>query len=473
MKITITITLLCFLLARPSIAQQKGAANTLTNPAVHPPNFVYVLIDDLGWADIASYGSTFYRTPNIDRLARQGMRFTDAYDASPVCSPSRAAILTGNYPARLHLTDWLPGRSDAPVQKLLRPQIVEQLPLESTTIAEALKAAGYISASIGKWHLGGHGYGPLEQGFALNIGGDHHGVPVSYFYPYSDREGSLPNLEHGSAGEYLTDRLTDEALRFIETNRQTPFFLYLPHFAVHIPMKAKPEVTALYQRKAQKSARQHNAIYAAMIQSVDESIGRIMNKLDQLNLSNQTVFIFTSDNGGLTVEEGPHTPPTSNYPLRAGKGYLYEGGIRVPLIVKWPGHIKPGSISHVPVSGIDFFPTMMEIAGLPLKEKVDGISILPELKGGNQHLARKLYWHYPHYSNQGGKPGGAVRDGRYKLIEFYEDSQIELYDLWRDPGETANLVAKMPRRTAALKAELALWRAQVNAQMMTLNPKYK
>lgn len=454
------------------------------------PNIVLILADDLGWADLSAYGSSFYRTPNIDRLAARGIKFTDAYAASPVCSPSRAALLTGKHPARLHLTDWLPGRENMPNQKLLHPAIKQQLPLGDVTIAEALKRFGYKTASIGKWHLGGKGFSPENQGFDLNIAGDDSGVPASYFFPFRNKERSMPRLEQGQAGEYLTDRLTTEAEKFIEQNKAAPFFLYLSHYAVHIPMKAKPEIIRKYQdslsaaaattapaaaaRTTQNNSVQNNAVYAAMIESLDDSVGRIMRKLEELNLIDNTLVIFTSDNGGLTVKEGANTPATSNAPLRDGKGFLYEGGIRVPLIVYRRGMIKPKSISRLPVSQIDLAATMLEVAGvnIPRPMKADGNSLVPLLKGTSFARREALFWHYPHYSNQGGKPSGAIRAGDYKLIEFFEDNHVELYNLRDDAGERYNLAAKMPEKVAPLRSKLHRWRKSVAAQMMRSNPAY-
>lgn len=440
-----------------------------------PPNFVFILIDDRGWTDVGCFGSTFYRTPNIDRLAEQGMKFTAAYAACPVCSPTRASILTGKYPARLHLTDWLPGQGDRPAHQLLRPDFLKQLPLSEVTLAEALKPAGYVSANIGKWHLGGKGFGPEDQGFDLNIAGNDAGSSASYFYPYRNANRSMPSLEDGEPGEYLTDRLTTEAERFIERNKDKPFFLYLPHYAVHIPLSAKKEFIAEYQRASESGRTHTNAIYAAMIQSVDESVGRLMKKLDQLKLSENTVVFFTSDNGGLSVKEGPNTPSTSNAPLREGKGYLYEGGIREPLIVRWPGFVKPRSVCDTPVCSIDFFPTILEMAGIKTgtNNVVDGVSLMPLLAQTGSFKRDALYWHYPHYANQGGKPGGIIRQGDYKLIEFYEDGHLELYDLRQDIGEKNNLADKMPDKALALEMKFDAWRRDVKAQMMNPNPNYE
>lgn len=453
----------------------SGAFAAVRAPGAKP-NIVFILMDDLGWADTGCYGSTFYKTPHIDRLAKEGIRFTDAYAAAPVCSPTRASILTGKYPARLHLTDWLPGRADRPDQMLLRPAIQQALPLQELVMPEVLKKLGYVTASIGKWHLGGQGFLPQNQSFDVNIAGTAAGSPPGYFPPYSTGRGTLPGLEKAEAGEYLTDRLTAEAEKFIEANKNRPFFLYFPHYAVHIPLGAKQEMIKKYEQSRPSSGTQTNAVYAAMVESMDESVGRILKKLETLGLAENTMVIFTSDNGGLSVKEGPKTPATSNAPLRAGKGYLYEGGIREPLIVKWPAVIRPGAVSATPVSSVDFFPTLLEAAGADAKTypPTDGLSLLPLLKGSTNGLGRtELFWHYPHYSNQGGKPSGAIRSGDYKLLEFYEDGRWELYNLKEDLNERNNLAEKRPKQAAALQARLDAWRRATQAQMMLPNPAHK
>ncbi len=446
-----------------------SAAPALVGAARERLNFVFILIDDMGWRDLGCQGSTFYETSNIDRLAAQGMRFTDAYAACPVCSPSRAAVMTGRYPARLRLTDWIPGRKPWPTARLLTPQFNQQLPLAEVTIAEALKGAGYATASIGKWHLGGTGFYPEQQGFDLNVGGTHRGSPASYFGPYD-----LPNLTGGSPEEYLTDRLTSEALKSIEANRSRPFFLYLPHFAVHIPLQAKQQLIARYQAKVRPENPQREPVYAAMIHSVDEAVGLLMRKLEELGMAGRTVIFFTSDNGGLIYEGGRKVPVTSNAPLRAGKGHVYEGGIRVPLIVHAPGIVKEGLTTSVPASSPDYWPTILELAGVtpPAGHVVDGRSLVPVLRQSGAVKREALYWHYPHYSNQGGVPAGAVRQGDFKLIEFYEDGRLELYNLRDDLGERSNLVRRQPKKAAELHALLKRWRASVNAMMPTPNPNY-
>ncbi len=329
------------------------------------PNIIVILLDDLGARDLGCYGSRFHETPRIDALASRGVRFTDAYSACPVCSPSRAAIMSGKYPARLHLTDWLPGRADRNSQKLLRPPIRQELPLDEVTLAKALRGAGYACASIGKWHLGGAGFWPEQHGFEINLGGTETGSPPGGYFRFK-----TPSMSARDDSEYLTDRLSDEAVAFIKQHADRPFFLYLPHYAVHIPLQGKPALVAKYRAKPVPAVpgvgepAQANPTYAAMLESADLGVGKIMDTLDSLKIADRTVIMFTSDNGGLSVKEGPNTPATSNAPLRAGKGYLYEGGIRVPLLITWPGVAGAGSTCGVPVSGQDLYPTILEAAGV-------------------------------------------------------------------------------------------------------------
>ncbi|MCX6624123.1 MAG: sulfatase [Acidobacteria bacterium] len=447
-----------------------SAASAFAAPAApRPLNFVFILLDDFGWSDSGCYGSKFYETPNIDRLASQGMRFTDAYAACPVCSPTRASILTGKYPARLGVTDWIPGRKQWPAARLVTPPVGRQLPLEEVTLAEALKPAGYASGAIGKWHLGGEGFSPEQQGFDLNVAGNFRGSPSSYFGPFN-----LPGLTGSSKEDYLTDRLADEAARFIGDHRQQPFFLYLPHFAVHIPLQAKQELVARFQAKADPANPQHDPVYAAMIASADQAVGRVTAAIDESGLADRTVVIFTSDNGGLRFEGKRKAPVTSNLPLRAGKGHLYEGGIREPLIVRAPGVTRPGSVCHHPVSSVDYFPAILEMAGVrrPPAGAIDGVSFTRLLGGGKPPAHRPLFWHYPHYSNQGGVPSGAIRQDDYKLIEFYEDGRLELFHLPGDPGEQRNLVRRQPKKARQLHEALRRWRASAGAAMPTANPEY-
>ena len=434
--------------------------------ADRPPNVVVFLIDDLGWTDLGCFGSDLYETPNIDRLAREGVKFTNAYAACTVCSPTRAALMTGKYPARLHVTDWIPGhKRDNP--KLLIPKWTQYLPREEVTIATALKRAGYATAHVGKWHLGNKQQGwPDRHGFDLNVAGYEAGQPPSYFSPYK-----IPTLSDGPPGEYLTDRLADEAVRFVEANKDRPFFLYFPHYAVHTPLQAKKELTEHYREKARPGLRHTNATYAAMIASVDEAVGRVFGKLADLGLADRTLIVFTSDNGGLLRS-------TSNVPLRAGKGSSYEGGVRVPAIVKWPGVTRPGGVCDEPIITPDLYPTLLEVAGTKgdaaHNAAVDGVSLVPLLRDPAARLPREaIYWHYPHYHPGGATPYGAVRARDWKLIEFYEDRHVELYNLKDDVGEQHDLAEAQPQRTAALREQLHRWREAVGAQMPTPNPDYK
>lgn len=444
--------------------------------AAEPPNVVLIVADDLGAMDLGCYGSKFHRTPHLDKLAADGMRFTQAYSACPVCSPSRAAIVTGQYPQRFQLTDWLPGRGDRPDQRLKRPTLRNQLPLEETTIADTLKSAGYVCASIGKWHLGGEGFEPTKQGFDFNIAGDAAGSPQSYFAPFRKPNGTaMPGLSEAPEGEYLPDRLTTEAEKFLTAHHERPFFLYLPHFSPHTPLKAKEDLVKKYPAASTFKGQQNNPIYAAMLESLDESVGRIVAKLDELKLSDRTLILFTSDNGGLATTEGLNTPATSNAPLREGKGWLYEGGIRTPLLAKWPGTIKANSTSDVPVCGIDLLPTIREACGLvevTESAPLDGVNLLPLLKQSGTIARESLFWHYPHYANQGGKPGAAIRSGEWKLVEFYEEGRRELFHVAKDVSESRNLAEQEPDRVRELAAKLTEWRTKVGALMPEPNPNY-
>ncbi|MFO0898294.1 MAG: sulfatase [Pirellulales bacterium] len=430
--------------------------------AAEHPNVIVILVDDLGWADLGCTGSKLNETPHLDRLAADGVRFTQAYSACTVCSPTRAALLTGKYPARLHLTDWIAGHP-APQAKLLPPEWTKRLPLEETTLAETLRAAGYATAAIGKWHLGGEGFGPREQGFDENHGGDHRGQPPSYVSPYR-----LPQLTDGPAGEFLTDRECDEAAKFIRAHREQPFFVYLAHYAVHQPIAGKAEVVAKYRAKAPELPPAR-ATYAALLESVDDSVGRIRQTLEELGLSGRTLIVFTSDNGGLSSGD---EPTTDNAPLRAGKGSPYEGGVRVPLLVTWPGHVKAGLVDDTPVASIDVFPTVAELADVSAPAGLDGRSLAPLLTGQGRLEREALFWHYPHYHLGNGRPYGAVRSGNLKLIQYDEDGHLELFDLESDPGEASNVANQRPAESAALAMKLADWRKEVGAQLPTPNPNY-
>ena len=403
------------------------------------PNIVFILADDLGVNDLHCYGRRDHHTPNLDRLATQGIRFTAAYCAQPICSPSRAAILTGKTPARLHLTTYLPGRPDLVSQKVLHPEIEMQVPLSVKMLPNYFKEAGYVSAAIGKWHVGGEGFGPLEHGF-------------DYYHP--GQANTTPSATEGGKGEY---DLTAAAEQFIETNRNRPFLLYLAHNSPHIPYAAQ---TARIEHNSQA----FEPIYAGVIETLDDTVGRLLTKLENLKLGDNTIVIFTSDNGGLHVPEGPHPKVTYNSPFRAGKGFLYEGGLRIPLIVRWPGHVPQGKVVDAPVINTDWVPTLLELASLPIPSGLDGMSLAALLAGQGSAPKRSLFWHFPHYTNQGSRPSGAMRDGNWMLVDFYDARQTELYDLNSDPGEAHDLAALHPERVIKMRAELAAWRKNVRAQ---------
>jgi arylsulfatase A len=447
------------------------AAAAVAGAQRRPPNVVFILIDDYGWRDTGYGGSTFYETPNIDALARSGMIFTDGYSASPVCSPTRAAIMTGKYPARLHLTAHLQGATNRlHYSKVLQPNARLELPLEEVTIAELLKQRGYRTACIGKWHLGKAGFLPSNQGFDVTAAGDEAGSTNSFFFPQWKKKVPL----EGKEGDYLTDRLTDLAVDFIRESKGGPFFLYLPHFAVHIPIEAKPEKVPKYEAKSRASEPQNYADYAAMIESVDESVGRVLGTIRELGLENDTLVLFTGDNGGVTSLEWKKRPVTSNLPLRSGKGHLYEGGIRVPTVVRWPGVTKPGRVCHEPILSIDYAPTIAEAAAVPkaAMPAMDGQSIGKLLRGAATLGREEVFWHFPHYSPQLGKPSSAIRRGKHKLILFFEDDRVELYDLQNDIGESRNLAAEQPAKAADLKRRLQAWLRETGAQIPSPNPGY-
>jgi arylsulfatase A len=435
----------------------------VSSPAA-PTNVVLILADDFGWRDLACYGSDFYESPNIDQLAREGMKFTAAYSACTVCSPTRAALLTGKYPARLHVTDWIPGLPPTN-PKLLVPDWTKHLPLEEITLAEEFKAAGYATASMGKWHLGGEEYYPEKQGFDINIAGTDAPQPGSYFSPYK-----IATIKDGPEREYITDRLADEAIKFLEQNKDRPFFLYLPHFAVHLPLQGKQEMIRKYRAKLRQGMVQTNAVYAAMIESLDNAVGRVRAKLAELKIADRTIVIFASDNGA-------RVPTSSNLPLRVGKGSSYEGGPRVPLIVHWPGVTKPGRVCETPVISMDLFPTLLAAAGVKsLKgQKIDGVNLQPLLAQTGSLDRDELFWHYPHYQHYqlgGTTPYGAIRKGDFKLIEFFDDMRVELYNLRDDIGEQKNLAEQLPQKVEELRERLHSWRKEVGAQMPTRNPNH-
>jgi len=444
------------------------------------PNFVFFLVDDLGWTDLGCYGSDFYKTPHIDALASSGMKFTNAYAACPVCSPTRASILTGRHPVRVDITDWIPGMDIRHAQNPIFAMIKDRdnLALEEVTIAEVLQQHGYQTFFAGKWHLGDRGHWPTDQGFDINIGGNQFGSPPGgYYAPWKN-----PTLKAKQPGEYVTERLTDESLRFIDQREtERPFLLYLSYYNVHTPItpykKRRDEFKRLAARRfddetpyreehAGKSRlRQDNAAYASMIAAVDDSVGRLLKKLDDAGLRDDTVVIFFSDNGGLCTSR--NIGPTSNLPLRSGKGWLYEGGVREPMIVRAPGVTQAGKVCETPVVSMDFFPTMLELAKLSTMPKlhVDGLSLMPLLRGDGDLPPRKLYWHYPHYHGSTWTPGASILDGDWKLIEFYHWNEVELYNLADDPGEQHDLSTTYPEKTKALLDSLHDWQRRLGAKM--------
>jgi arylsulfatase A-like enzyme len=474
-----------------------------------PLNIVFFLVDDLGYMDVGCNNPrTFYETPHIDRLAASGMRFTDGYAANPVCSPTRYSIMTGKYPTRVAATNFFSGTRAG----RFRPApLHNRMPLEEVTLAEALREHGYATFYAGKWHLGpDETFWPERQGFDINKGGCDRGGPYGgkrYFSPYGN-----PRLEDGPDGEHLPDRLATETAKFIAENRDRPFLAYLAFHSVHTPLMAPPELVEKYRAKAERLTPpagepfveeeqilpvdeprrvrtvQDHAVYAGMIESMDRAVGKVLEALDKAGLADNTAVFFMSDNGGLSTSEGS---PTSNLPLRAGKGWLYEGGIRVPFLVRWPGVTKPGSTCRVPVISTDFYPTILDMAGLTLRpdQHRDGLSLVPLLRGGNSlgatdgppaaqspetsptHAQRDaLYWHYPHYSNQGGIPGGAIRSGDWKLIERFEDGRVQLYNLADDLGEQTDLADRHPDRVAALRDKLHAWYHIVDAKFLQPHP---
>lgn len=450
-------------------------------------NVLFILADDLGFRDVGfNHPESFYETPNLDLLASSGMIFTDFYAASPVCSPTRVSILTGKHPARLDTTNYFSGRRAG---KFEPADFVEELPAEEFTLAEAFKEGGYRTAHVGKWHLGGGAALPTNQGFDLNRGGGGNGHPRSHFSPYKNVE----NLSPGPEGEYLTSRLAEESMAFIEETAKSgdPFFLHLSFYAVHTPMQAPQALIDKYRKKAEElgltdeegsfdigrerqvwpdteeprkvRVRQDHAVYAAMIESFDNAVGRVLSKLDELNLRDSTVVVFTSDNGGLSTDEGH---PTSNLPYRAGKGWIYEGGLRVPLAIRWPGVTAAGTACDVPATSTDFYPTLLEMVGLPARpeQHLDGVSLVPLLRNPFAKFDRgPIFFHYPHYSNQGGFPASAVRLGGHKLIQDLEDGAYELYELPTDPQEHNNLEQLEEDLVKELSELLDSWRKEVGA----------
>jgi arylsulfatase A-like enzyme len=454
------------------------------------PNIVFFLVDDLGWRDLGCFGSTFYETPNIDALAESGMRFTNAYAACPVCSPTRSSILTGRYPVRTAITDYIsPAGSNQPEKwkrrtRLLPAPYSDRLALEEVTLAEVVRGHGYATFFAGKWHLGPEGFYPEDQGFDFNLGGIERGGPYGgkrYFSPYGN-----PRLPDGPDGEHLPDRLASETVQFIEQHAGQPFLAYLSFYSVHTPLIARKDLIEKYEQKrvaqglqedwGREGARkvrlvQEHAVYAGMVEAMDAAVGKVLQTLDRLQLRDNTVVVLMSDNGGLSTSEGH---PTSNLPLRAGKGWMYEGGIREPMIVRAPHVTSAGAVCDAVVTSTDFFPTLLELAGLPARPDLhlDGVSFVPLLRGMDRRRG-PVFWHYPHYGNQGGSPSGCIRDGDWKLIEFYEDGHVELYNVAEDVGEHHDRAEEYPERVDALLTQLQSWRAETGAVMPAPNPGYK
>jgi len=462
------------------------------------PNVVLMLIDDMGWRDLTCYGSRFYETPRIDTVASQGVRFTNAYAACPVCSPTRASILTGKYPARLGLTDWIdaPGTTHPARGRLIDAPYIKELPDGEHTLAHAFAAAGYATWHVGKWHLGGAGALPTDRGFEVNVGGCERGYPGpgGYFSPWT-----IPALEDADVppGTMLTDYLTSRAIELIERRGDRPFFLNLWYYAVHTPIEAAPEKVARYADKAkrlgldrlapfeegepfptehkahlrvQRRVLQSDPVYAGLVEHLDENVGRLMDALEREGLAEETIVVFISDNGGLATAEGS---PTCNAPLAEGKGWMYEGGTREPFFVRWPGAIARGMLSPVVTTTTDLYPTLLDLAGLPAipEQHRDGVSLAPVLRGETTELPREaVFWHYPHYGNQGGTPGCSMRAGDYKLIEFFEDGRLELYNLAEDEGERHNLAQERPELARALHERLVAWRNGLEARLPEANP---
>lgn len=456
--------------AAPRLLPAAHLSPALSPAASTRPNIVFFLVDDLGWGDFGCYGDTFHETPHIDQLAKESVKFTRAYAAGPVCSPSRAAIMTGQTPARLQLTQWIPG-STYPGKKVLEAPSALHLPSNAITLAQRLKQLGYHTAAIGKWHLGGEGFLPENFGFDVNFAGDNHGSPPppnGYFGPFP-----FHNLGGYTHSDYLTEVLTQKMDRVLEqAAAKGPFFLYMAEYAVHIPLQEREALIDKYRRK-NGGKDEPDPVYAAMVESVDTALGNLRAKLDTLGVGNNTIIVLTSDNGGVGFQGRKLHRIADNAQLRAGKGYLYEGGIREPLIVHWPGVTKAGTVCEVPVMGEDFLPTILGmIDGGPPPQPCDGLDFSGLLRGGSSLPRETLYWHYPHYSDQGGTPSGAIIEGDWKLIEFFEDDHVELYNLVLDPTEQYDFASSFSDRASSLRGKLRSWRTSVHAAMPTPNPNF-
>ena len=478
------------LFAVTSTAAANPAAAENADDSRDQPNVILIVVDDMGWMDLACQGSDYYKTPNIDRLADEGLRFTNGYAACAVCSPTRAALQTGRYPARIGVTDWIRsmfqrGNIGTPEKnptdyvggknrKLLCPPNPYWMEHSEVTMAEVLGANGYKTAYIGKWHLGDEAWYPPGQGYDENRGGCDYGQPPSYFDPYNQPKhrhpmirAGIPSLPGRKAGEFLTHREADEAVQLIRKWKDQPFFINLSHYAVHTPIQAIDEVAAKYKRAGKSDV---NAKYAAMVESIDDSTKQILETLNELDIDDRTLIIFTSDNGGL--DNGGR--PTENAPLRCGKGYAYEGGIRVPFLVRWPGKIKPGTISDAPVCSIDVFPTVLDAVGVasPAGGAIDGLSLLPHMKSAAETPLERdeLIWHFPHYRHAPG-PYSILRKGPWKLIQF-DEGISELYDLQNDLSEADNLAEKEPERVQAMQERLSAILESMDAKRPIPNPDF-
>jgi arylsulfatase A len=456
------------------------ACNTsrkVNNTAIKKTNIILIVADDLGRNDLACYGNTFIETPNLDVMAKEGMQFMNAYAAAPLCSPTRASIITGHNPARINLTEHLHGYSPAgPNQQLITPRIETGLPAQLTTIPEALKTAGYTTAHFGKWHLGAGPSSPAAQGFNLVYGGGVEGLPKTFFYPFFNGTPYKNLIADTKEGDYLDDALTAKALQFISNKKDSSFFMELNFYAPHVPIEGKPELVNKYKQK--RIDKNYKGLpedeYAAMVENIDYNIGRLLAHLKQTGLDKNTLVLFVSDNGGLDVQEVPayakYTPPTTNAPLRGGKGYIYEGGIKAPWIIWAPSIIKKNQQQNTLVTTDDVFNTCMQLANANINSP-DGVNILPLLQG-KTIADRNYYLHFPHYSPQRGKPGAIIRKGNYKLIEWYEDGRLELFDLSKDEGEQNNIASANASLVQQMKIDLDSWRQTVHAKMPEKNPEY-
>lgn len=441
------------------------------------PNVVFFLVDDLGWTDVTCFGSDFYQTPSIDKLASKGVKFTNAYSACTVCSPTRAALMSGKYPARIHCTDWIEGWK-YPTAKLKVPDWTMYMDTAEYTMAKAFRDAGYVTGHFGKWHLGEDSvYWPENQGFDVNKGGWKSGGPNydkkkgynGYFPPFGN-----PRLKDLPNDEYLTERLANEACSFIDNNKDQPFFLNFWFYSVHTRLMAKQDKIDKYAALVDSTKNHINPVYAAMVEHTDDAIGQVVSKLEQLDLLKNTIIVFTSDNGGLLRNNGK---VTSNYPLRQGKGHVYEGAVRVPAIVVVPGMAAQGMVSDVPVISMDFYPTLVDLAGIKvpkeIKQSWDGVSLVKTLNGKGKLKRESLFWHYPHYHKEGATPYSSIRKGDYKLIRFFEDDKYELFNLKDDISEAKNIIEENTEKAEELKADLFKWYHEVGAQMPVINPGYK